>query len=58
MMNVSAPSTPLEDRMGRLIRIKARPICEYKNWCEYAASGLDQPSQKCSTIGAEMFSLL
>jgi hypothetical protein len=21
--------------------------------CEYAASGLDQPTQKCSTIGAE-----
>ena len=38
-MNVSAsaPSTPLEDRMGPLIRVKARPICEYKNWCEYAA---------------------
>lgn len=33
-MNVSAPSTPLEDRMGRLIRIKAKPICEYKNWCQ------------------------
>jgi hypothetical protein len=22
--------------MGRLIRVKAKPICEYKNWCEYA----------------------
>jgi hypothetical protein len=37
MMSASAPSTPLEDRMGWLIRIKARPICEYKNWCGYAA---------------------
>jgi hypothetical protein len=23
--------------MGRMIRVKAKPICEYKNRCEYAA---------------------
>jgi hypothetical protein len=43
-VSASAPSTPLEDRMGRLIRIKARPICEYKNWCGYAAlTRISQP---------------
>ena len=47
------PSTPLVERMGRLIRVKAKPICEYKNWCDYAASGPDQPSHKRSTIGVE-----
>jgi hypothetical protein len=36
-VSASAPSTPLEDRMGQLIRVKAKPICEYKNWCRYAA---------------------
>jgi hypothetical protein len=36
-VSASAPSTPLEDRMGQLIRVKAKPICEYKNWCDYAA---------------------
>jgi hypothetical protein len=32
-----SPATPLADRMGRLIRIKAKPIYEYKNRCDYAA---------------------
>jgi hypothetical protein len=36
-VSTSAPSTPLEERMGQLTRVKAKPICEYKNWCEYAA---------------------
>ena len=31
------PAAPLADRMGRLIRIKATPICDYKNRCDYAA---------------------
>jgi hypothetical protein len=43
--------------MGRLIRIKAKRICEYKNSCEYAAlTRIIQPKTFHHRDGADLLS--